>query len=272
MKQILKINLIAIILICLNSIAFANNDSKVIDKNNIINTKTMSDIQIFDTANKLYNKQKYNEAIELYSILNKNQAYESFAIYYNLANSYYRSGEYVYAILFYERALKLNPNKEEIKHNLKLAQNRTIDKFDTLPSFFLSTWCLSFVNLFALNTWAIIFIILIAFILTCLLLYFIGKTYTQKQIAFWSCFIGITASIIVLSACTYSYIDSNKLEAIVIQNKIEVKSSPETNGNTKFILHSGSKVSIIDAIPPFYKIKIKDGNTGWVKENELEII
>lgn len=101
-------------------------------------------------GNRYYQKQDYNQAVQSYlKVLN--EGYESAELYYNLGDAYYREGKLGYAILNYERALKLSPGDDDIRHNLALANSRTIDRLNTLPDFFLFQWWESFLALFTFS-------------------------------------------------------------------------------------------------------------------------
>ena len=109
-------------------------------------------------ANELYQNEKYSEAIDLYRKV-INEGYESVPLYYNLANSYYRDSKLGMAVLFYERALKIDPTDEDVIHNLKIVKAHTVDKFEEVPQLFLVTWWNSIVNSLTVQTWAVIVIV-----------------------------------------------------------------------------------------------------------------
>ncbi len=99
-----------------------------------------------ERGNDYYQKQQYDKAVQAYNKV-LNEGYESAELYYNLGNAYYRKGNLGYAILNYERALKLSPGDDDIRHNLALANSRTIDRINTLPDFFIFQWWESFLAL-----------------------------------------------------------------------------------------------------------------------------
>ncbi|MDY5969887.1 MAG: hypothetical protein SPJ13_07760, partial [Bacteroidales bacterium] len=61
-------------------------------------------------------------------------------------------------------------------------------------------------------------------------------------------------------------------EAIVMSPAAMVKSSPDRGGLDKMVLHEGTKVWVEDRAEGWSKIRISDGNTGWLPEKELEVI
>ena len=60
--------------------------------------------------------------------------------------------------------------------------------------------------------------------------------------------------------------------AIVFSPSITVKSSPGENGNDLFVLHEGTKVMILDEVGGWNKIKLANGNVGWLPVTSIENI
>ena len=81
----------------------------------------------------------YGKAIELYEGLLKTHG-ESAEIYYNLGNAYYKENKIAPAILNYEQALLLDPGDGDIRFNLQLARQKSVDKIEPVGDFFLHRW------------------------------------------------------------------------------------------------------------------------------------
>ncbi len=59
--------------------------------------------------------------------------------------------------------------------------------------------------------------------------------------------------------------------AIIFKPSINAKSEP--GGSTDlFILHEGTKVLVVDKVNDFYKIKIANGQVGWLPLSAIRII
>ena len=90
----------------------------------------------FEQANNLYNDGEYKQAIKLYdSLINSNIT--SSNIYYNIGNSYFKLDDIPNAILYYEKAKKIEPNNLDIIYNIELANTHIADKIEQVPQFFL---------------------------------------------------------------------------------------------------------------------------------------
>ena len=68
---------------------------------------------LFQSANLLYQEGKYEKALEDYRQISES-GLESADLYYNMGNAAYRSNSIGYAILYYEKALKMEPTREAV--------------------------------------------------------------------------------------------------------------------------------------------------------------
>nr|HPH16215.1 tetratricopeptide repeat protein [Bacteroidales bacterium] len=79
----------------------------------------------------LYDTQQYDSVIVLYNQL-ISSGNVSDKLYFNLANAYYKQREIAQAILWYERALVLDPYNDDIRNNLRIAQASQPDKVEQI--------------------------------------------------------------------------------------------------------------------------------------------
>lgn len=228
--------------------------------------------QLFKQGNDAYAKGDFQEAADRYTdILNQGQA--SPELYYNLGNAYYRLDEMGLAVLCYERALKLRPNYRDCRENLDLAYSKTEDHIEVLPELFLKRWVRAIVSLFSVTGWCVILIILIAIYLAAIIFMRYFAAGRQRMTTFYcSWAIILLTAIALICFCVAKHQAKLHDNAIVLQPAVTVLSSPESTGVEKFILHEGTKVTIEEDLEPWYKIRIADGNTGWLPNDAIEII
>ncbi len=223
-------------------------------------------------ANDLYAKGNFQDATVVYENI-LNQGFESAELYYNLGNAYYKQSVVAKAILYYEKALHLAPNDEDIKYNLELANRFVVDKIEVLPVFFITGWIRNLKNAFKSDIWAVISIT--AFILTLIFisLYLYSRGLGFKKLSFWISFIMIFIAVI---SFLFSYQQKKKIlsgsSAIVVNPSVTVKSSPDASGTDLFVIHEGTKVRIEDKISDWKEIKLSDGSKGWLKSEDIETI
>lgn len=228
--------------------------------------------ELFKQANDFYIKGDFLNAIKSYEEI-VSSGKESSQIYFNLGNSYYKLNKISSAILFFERAKRLSPNDEDINFNLKISNLKVIDKIEPLPVFFLYEWIGIVRNFFSGDGWAEISIVFsfLSFGLIIVFL-FVWQPVIKKLI-----FVAGICSIFIL-ICSYifanqqSTAENTQNTAIIFATNINVKASPEDNGTDIFVLHEGTKVIILDEVGVWKKIRLANGNVGWLQQEALVII
>ena len=223
-------------------------------------------------ANEAYSNEDYEAAIEGYEKVSS-AGKEAFELYFNLGNAYYKNHNMPAAILNYERAKKINPDDEDLLANLEMATRFNTDRLEVVPTLEVSKWYRSFVQSFPADLWATFSII--AFIL--MLLAASAFLYIDK-VGLRKVFLGLGIAFFLSSTLTLFWgfqekgYASNTAEAIVFQPTVTVSSSPDANGTDLFIIHEGIKVSIVEKSGGYTKIKLSDGNVGWLKSEAIEVI
>lgn len=219
-----------------------------------------------------YTEQRYQEALEYYQSI-ESQNLVSSELYYNIGNCYYKTGENAKAILYYERAIKLDPQNVDAKNNLALAQQFTLDKIEELPQFILTKCFNSVKYLFSSDSWAIISLIMLVLLLLSLLgyLFFSSKGGRKASFAFAIIFAFFALSSYGLSQSQRADVVSED-SAIITLPVVSVKSSPGDGGTTLFVIHEGLKVQLLDSLGSWNQIEIADGRQGWVESKVFEII
>lgn len=227
---------------------------------------------VIKEAETAYTKEEYGKAAELYEKVLKESG-ESPEIYYNLGNAYYKAGKIAPAILNYERALTLDPGDGDIRFNLQIAKQKTVDKIEPIGEFFLSRWLDTLENLGGTDTWARTGIICFILFIGCLILFFFSKWLRLKKIGFY---VGLLLLLLVIFANIFAKHQKDELidrtHAIVFAPTVTVKSSPDASGTDLFILHEGTKVQVKSTLGQWSEIALEDGNVGWMPSKDIEII
>ena len=226
----------------------------------------------FDLANKAYVEKNYEKAIGFYESLLKSEQVSA-EVYFNLGNAYYKSGNYASAILNYERAKKLKPSDEDISFNLRLANLNTIDKIEPAPQVFYVKWWNDFVNGSSIETHTKKGLMFIWIALAISLIYVFVNIAAVKRLAFFTAVIILCCGLfsIYISQKQMSEMRDNK-SAIIVPVSVYVKGSPDENSINLFMLHSGTKVTVIDELQNWKRIRIANGNEGWISSGTIEII
>ncbi|MGC8748986.1 MAG: tetratricopeptide repeat protein [Candidatus Kapaibacteriota bacterium] len=227
---------------------------------------------LFQKANESYSKGDYHSAIDLYQKI-LSSGYMNKAVLFNLGNCYYRLGEYHKSILFFERAKKLDPFDEDIKFNLQMANLHTVDRIQEIPKFFLKQWWEDVRDSLASRQWATVSTVSIWLAFLALTIFLFVFSPKIRKISF---FVGLFLLMLFLISTIFGYsrykYETSHNEAIIFSINAYIKSSPEENSTDLFILHQGTKIEILDKIGNWYKIRLANGNIGWIKGTEIERI
>lgn len=216
-------------------------------------------------GNAAYNEGNYEQALTFYSQI-ESVGMESASLYYNMGNTYYKMRQYPMAILYYEKALKLDPADEDIRANLEIANLAVVDKINVIPQSFVTRWWNGLRSVLSVDGWAWVSIVAFALFLLCLFAFMMGRRAATRKAGF---FVGLLSVLCVAVSLLFAVQKHNDLkvqdEAIVMTPTVTVKSSPNENSVDLFVLHEGTKVRILDSANGWDKIKIADGSVGWLQ-------
>lgn len=234
--------------------------------------RAQSPEQRFQEGNEAYQQGKIAEAVDIYESIMRN-GYMSGPLYYNLGNAYYRAGNISRAILNYERALRLMPGDDDLRHNLRLANLMITDKIEPTPRLFLWDYVDAVKNAFTLEavTWLAYGALVLAAVFLCL--FILGRTYTLRKVGLWGGAVSMLILVLFVALFFVKLQDMNRRnEAVVIAGVVAVKNSPDEKSSDAFVLHGGVKVQIVDQLSTWVKVRLADGKVGWMEEKETERI
>lgn len=227
---------------------------------------------LFFKANAAYANEYYEDAIHYYNKI-VDAGFESSILYFNLGNAYFKSQELPSAILYYEKALKLSPNDEDIRFNLQTANTRIVDKIEPVPELFIYSWWRSFYNMLPVDGWAILSVSGFILFIVLFLFYLLSKYTIVRKVAFFSGLFVLLITIVSFSVSARKYHNFHHYkEAIVFTPTITVKSSPNPNSVDLFVIHEGSKVYVRDQVGEWCEIRIANGSVGWLPASSLRKI
>jgi len=227
---------------------------------------------LFEKANEFNASNNYQQAVSTYQQLLKTGV-QSAEIEYNLGNAYLQLNQVAEAILHYERALTIESNDSDILQNLRIAQERIEEDIIPNPPFFLSAAWNDFKLSGSSNLWSFLFLLFFFATVGGLILWQIAKDRMRRKQGF---FAGIAFSILSLVffflAEGKANIEKDSHAGIIMQNKTELHAAAEANSPIVRDLSAGIKVTISDNINNWYKIKLANGEEGWLPAQAFEKI
>lgn len=228
--------------------------------------------QLWQKAEEAFADGQWQNTLNYYQMI-EGEEMQSADLYYNMGNTYFKLGDNAHAILYYERALKLDPAHKDAAHNLDIVRQLTLDKIDAVPDFILITWFRNLRQSLSADSWAWIAVALAALVAVLLLLFRQGSSLTLRRTAFIA---ACAALLLTLFAFIFSLRQKqailNRDSAVITVPVCPVKSSPADGGNTVFVLHEGTKVRVLDRVGDWAKVQIADGRQGWATVLSYETI
>ncbi len=226
----------------------------------------------FLKGNEYYQAGSFAQALEEYQNV-LDTGYESWEVYYNIGNTYFKQGDVARAILNFERAKKRTPENEDVNYNLDFANLVIVDRIQELPEFFLYSWFKTVTKAIGIKTLGILAVGAYLLLMLLLILRVVRRSlFAPRAVVFLT----VTASICLLMFGglfgAHVYQLETRVEAIVLADKIDVKSAPDAAGTDVFALHSGVKVRLEDSSLDWVKIRLSDGKVGWMKKDAIEVI
>ena len=205
----------------------------------------------FEEANAAYNMDRYDIAIILYEKILANEV-ESVPLY------------------FYEKALKLDPSNEEVQTNLVIANRAIVDKIEPVPeSFIVKAWH-NVRACFSGDQWAWCSIVFFALLLVAVLLFLRSRKVGLRKLGFFGGIVFLVAfGLSVACAAQLKQTSETQDQAILMSPTVTVKSSPSETSVDLFVLHEGTKVTVLETVNGWSKIKIANGSVGWLPEDSM---
>lgn len=210
--------------------------------------------EALNEANELYKNELYDEARLAYKNIIADDNTFSSTLYFNLASSYAMIGRKGQAVLWYERALRINPFDKDINRALEFM---TSEK-NNYP-------LLMFLN----YLFVLIFIIL--FTLSVLFFILYTKSKNRKHL-FMKLFLPMFALSIMFFA-TVLFINGKKnTEYLVVVNDSNMYEGASLSNQSSMPINEGSKLFLIDENENWFYVRNSLGIIGWIEKGSARRI
>ena len=226
----------------------------------------------WQSGNSAYAAGDYAEAIKEYKAIVDGGEY-SFELYYNLGNAYYKADSIGKAILYYNKALRVDPSQEDARHNLALAEKRITDEVAEESEFFLAKWMRGLRDTMSCTAWSKLSLVSFGLLLAFALLFLLASRISLRKTGFYCALLAL-----LLFVATISFAISSRDEmlthdeAVILSSAISTKSSPDRSATELFVLHEGTKVRVVSEHNGWSEVVLADGKKGWVENIHIERI
>jgi len=236
----------------------------------ILSATTPQDL--FIQANEAYTKGQYQQAIETYEavLATGNSSGE---LYYNLGNAYFKTRQKGKAILNFERALLANPSDADAAYNLEIVNQQVADNLDQVDTFFLKKWWQNFHQTATSGFWSFLTLSLLWLGIGGLILWLLGKERAKKKQGFIGGIALLLLSFLFFTAArSQADFEQNSHLAILLESVIDLRNGPDEKSTSLLKIHEGLKVELLDQIDTWYKVKLSNGEQGWLPKSSVEEI
>ncbi|MGK0364952.1 MAG: tetratricopeptide (TPR) repeat protein [Saprospiraceae bacterium] len=238
----------------------------------LVDISAQDNNSFFVKANESSASKDYQQAVSTYQQLLKTGV-QSAEVEYNLGNAYLQLNQVAESILHYERALTLEPNDNDILQNLRLAQERIENNEVPNPPFFLSSAWNGLQMSASSNLWSFLFLLFFFAAIAGLILWQIGQDRTRRKQGFFAGLgLFLLSLVFFFLAAGKSKLEIDSKAGIVMQDKTDLHAASEQNSPVVRDLSEGVKVTIFDNINNWYKVKLANGEEGWLPAQAFEKI
>lgn len=248
----------------------------------VVGASTMLAQSLTEQAAEAYNKDDFNSALELYLKAAENEGTSS-ELFYNIGNVYYKLDKNGLAILYYERALLLNPNNEDARSNLEFVNSKASLNTDKGATYWKDSLD-SAVSRLSSSSWSWIAVICFLSFIILLIIYIFADVVILRKIGFFGGGLLFICSILA-NVCAF-YVDGKTdahNQAIVVVPSATLSTSPrqpKDKTEEAFMLNEGAKVIVVDSVSNtvdgskeiWYDVKADDTHRAWINSSAIEII
>lgn len=225
---------------------------------------------LWQAAAEAYDQGDYSSAIDNYSKILE-RGFSSEELYYNLGNSYFRSGKLGASIWAYRRALKLDPDMEQAKSNLRYVRAFNADKIEGGGGgFILDIWDF-LTGLFTSNG----YLLLLAgawWIIGLLVAFMIIKP-GNRSLAYYLLIVSVVIAIFSAAASVRRIkLDRLTTWGVLTVQAADIREGPGTDFQKIEIGHEGLEFRILGEREGSYLIELENNLRGWVEKETVLII
>lgn len=217
----------------------------------------------FDAANKLYEQGKFAEAAAAYETLAQSGT-ASAALYYNLGNAFFKSGQLGKALAAYRNAQRIAPRDPELRANIQFVRGQ-VQAPTVLPSA-TERWLATL----TVNEWTTL-VAVVLWLWLGLLVVLQFRPAWKPSLRGWLWFGGVaTVAICICLAAAWS--NSSASTAIVVAKDAVLHNGPLDEAPGSITVHDGAELTVVDSNSGWLQVRIDSSRTGWIKREQAALV
>jgi len=216
---------------------------------------------MFDSANRLYDEGKYTAAASSYEKLVE-AGVMSPALYFNLGNSFFKSGQIGRAIAAYRKAEQMSPRDPDVQGNLQFARNQV--QGPTMRP----TRAQKALGRLTVNEWTVV---TMAGLWVSLLLLATMQWRPGWRVSLRGLTAAIIGATVVLAICLILAWNGSRTSdiVIVIRPDTMVRNGPLESSQNSFTAQDGAEMRVIDKKTDWLQVTDSNGRVGWVNRDAV---
>jgi hypothetical protein len=231
-----------------------------------------------------YAQQRYPEAIaRLEAVADSGVVNED--LYYDLGNAYFlasrtgdprgRAGKLGRAILWYERALLVDPAFDDARFNLSVARETAAARLgkDTVLGQVKDPLWMRVVTWRPMATLTWTFLILdLVFFAVLIAVRFLPTGFTRTGLIVADVFVGLAGAVAALLLFGQIYYRENVRMSVVVSDEAVMREAPDPTRRELPRLHAGHRVVIVKEQGDWALVRLSNRVEGWVQRESVEEI
>ena len=222
----------------------------------------------FESGNEYYENGEYQKALKVYLEIAENTS--SWKLFYNIGNSYFKTGDIVRSKINYLKAERLKPFDRSIEQNLRIIDGLLDNRVNLPEPDFLTKTLIRFESFLTINVLSVLILIIL----------FIFSFFTFKLVRTGRSKIyiyGILISFILLLFLFFYHIHRvnnfyNNKHAVIVAPNSQLRSGPGEENTILFEINPGVTIRIIDEHRDWVQITASTEIAGWIERENIEKI
>jgi tetratricopeptide (TPR) repeat protein len=214
----------------------------------------------FDSANRFYEQGKFSEAAATYQQVVQSGKVSP-ALYFNLGNAFFKSGQLGRAIAAYHDAEKISPRDSDVHANLQFVRGRVQNS--TPPTGRWQQWLATL----TLNEWALLAAAVFWIWIALLILTQFRPAFKQSLRTLIWC--GGVATCVFGGCLGAAWSGRSNRTAIIIEQAVALHNGPLDESPTGATVHDGAELSVIDTKNDWLQVRVDSQRVGWIKHDQV---
>jgi len=226
---------------------------------------TFGQDDFFQTGIKYYQEGNFDDAIKMFSKIEKS-GIESAALYYNLGNAYFKSGDLGRAVLYYYRAKRLEPGDADIISNLEFASHFSKVQMVGVQLNPIEAFLKETVGSYQLGGLGWLFsLFFVSFIILLIMRFGLQYNFTGIDAVIVSV---LCLTIFAAGLTTFKYrVDYLDRRAVILAPDAPVYSGPSSNTELELRGAPGLVVEVLKESGDYYNVLLENKRRGWIKRD-----